>query len=115
MNGPGLFVHPSAATEVTTDTAMGTVAFTFAAPLADPATRATTAAAPPISYTDLYMRTLPCWLLWFSSLTGPELADSDGSRTGVPIEAEHPFRRKPNTRSERSRTVIPSQAEHPVA
>src|SRR5437667_6989554 len=41
-------------------------------------------------------------------------ADSDGSRTGVPIEAEHPFRRKPNTRSDRSRTLIPSEAEHPA-
>jgi hypothetical protein len=41
-------------------------------------------------------------------------ADSDGSRTGVPIEAEDQFRRKPNTRSERSRTLIPSEAEHPA-
>jgi len=41
-------------------------------------------------------------------------ADSDGSRAGIPIEAEHRFRGKPNTRSDRIRTVIPSQAEHPA-
>src|SRR5438034_605772 len=44
----------------------------------------------------------------------PPFADSDGSRAGIPIEAEHRFRGKPNTRSDRIRTVIPSQAEHPA-
>lgn len=47
-------------------------------------------------------------------LLGTLTAYSDPSRSPVPIEAAHRFRRKPITRSERSRTLIPSQAEHPA-
>lgn len=39
-------------------------------------------------------------------------ADSERSRTRVPIEAEHAFRSIPNTDSDGSRTLIPSEAEH---